>query len=454
MARADLFNFIQTEKIMRQTYTGQIYLPERGGIGRIYADIVIEERHRDEMAITSHPVEQGATITDHAYKKPSSIIIRGGVTDSKAMRNGLATVGTVQNTLDRPPLSPRDFYEKLLQLQAKREPFDICTLWRLYRNLLVKSLSVASDPNSENCLTFTAECQEVQIVQNAFANSQNHYATIPAPPERHLFKHTEPLLERGLLKLMPYLNGTGTWTAEGQARARQVDISRLPNVHVGSGLPKEIDPQKYTLEELHLLMMQASNLGLSLGGLSRRDFLGNVYRRAPELLFSVESTPRSLLPEKIQPYADLLFDGEWLYWRQEGRNASWPAYSGKEQFWRNKLFGVEYQKMKDEGPIPEGRYNVPQARFQVLPVNDIEQKNKSLVGRGTWPGWHKSWGAQRVWLEPMPETDRYGRDGFSIHGGTEPGSAGCIDLVERMPYFAYKFLCYRQDMMLEVIYVG
>lgn len=52
------------------------------------------------------------------------------------------------------------------------------------------------------------------------------------------------------------------------------------------------------------------------------------------------------------------------------------------------------------------------------------------IGRGAWPGGTDSWGTQRAFLNPSPGTNTFGRSGFSIHGDTSPGSAGCIDLCD------------------------
>ena len=40
------------------------------------------------------------------------------------------------------------------------------------------------------------------------------------------------------------------------------------------------------------------------------------------------------------------------------------------------------------------------------------------------------------WLAPHANTQTFGRDNFSIHGGSDPGSAGCIDLMSEMDDFA------------------
>ncbi len=136
------------QKLMSQNATPVLVRPERS-IGGLYPDVVVEEQHTDELEITEHPVEQGAAIHDHAYKKPMTVSIRAGVTDAKAGGGEKPSV---------------EFYDKLLELQAKREPFDIITGKRKYSNMLVKSLSVLTGADTENCLMFTAECQEVIIV--------------------------------------------------------------------------------------------------------------------------------------------------------------------------------------------------------------------------------------------------------------------------------------------------
>lgn len=136
------------QKLMSQNKTPVLVRPQRS-IGGLYPDVTIEEKHTDDLEITEHPVEQGAAVHDHAFKKPEAVSIRSGVTDAKKSGG------------ERPS---QEFYDKLLELQAKREPFDIITGKRKYKNMLIKSLFALSDPENENCLIFTAECQEVIIV--------------------------------------------------------------------------------------------------------------------------------------------------------------------------------------------------------------------------------------------------------------------------------------------------
>jgi hypothetical protein len=127
-----------------------VLIQPRRGIAELFPDVVIEESHEDSLEITEHPVEQGAAVNDHAFKKPETVTIRAGVSDSNASGNDKAA---------------REFYDKLLDLQKAREPFDIVTGKRLYKNMLLESISVVTDADTEHCLVFTAECREVILVR-------------------------------------------------------------------------------------------------------------------------------------------------------------------------------------------------------------------------------------------------------------------------------------------------
>jgi hypothetical protein len=121
-----------------------VLIRPRRSIGGIEATITIEESAEDTLEITKHPVQNGAAITDHAYKNPSEVTIRA-MWDSNTK-----------------PLT--EIYKDLLALQASREPFDVITGKRKYSNMLFKSLSQTTDAATENCLSITATLAEIRIV--------------------------------------------------------------------------------------------------------------------------------------------------------------------------------------------------------------------------------------------------------------------------------------------------
>lgn len=190
--------------------------------------------------------------------------------------------------------------------------------------------------------------------------------------------------------------------------------------------------------------------GFPVDSMSEEEFLPHVRIVSPELFNRTFPFRPKVCFMSVPRRAQLFFDGKTLFWLEEGDSTSWPAYSGRESYWRNNRFAPEDQKAVNLGPLPEGTFLVPQSRFQERP-DDLWISFKGIVGGGTWPGGYDSWGDQRVWLEPQTG-DMYGRDNFSIHGGTVPGSAGCIDLVDSMPAFAARFRAYGKDMVLMVKY--
>lgn len=47
-------------------------------IGGFAAEVTVREQHADDLTITTHPVERGAPITDHAFKMPAQLTIEAG----------------------------------------------------------------------------------------------------------------------------------------------------------------------------------------------------------------------------------------------------------------------------------------------------------------------------------------------------------------------------------------
>ena len=113
--------------------------------GEIVANVVVDEAANDTLTITKQPVQQGASITDHAYKEPT-------------------TFNTTIFFRDNAEKSLSKIYQDLLDLQVSREPFDIVTPKRIYRNMLIAMLSQTTDKNTENVLKITASFQEVILV--------------------------------------------------------------------------------------------------------------------------------------------------------------------------------------------------------------------------------------------------------------------------------------------------
>jgi hypothetical protein len=142
-------------------------------IGPFTAQVTIDEVHTDELEITEHPVEMGASIADHAYKRPAEVTIRCSWSNSPTADGFVAglvgavtgTVSGVSSLLSGQSLGQvREVYQNLLQLQEQRIPFDVLTGKRNYSNMLVKTLRQETNKDTENSLMITATLRQVIIV--------------------------------------------------------------------------------------------------------------------------------------------------------------------------------------------------------------------------------------------------------------------------------------------------
>lgn len=138
-------------------------VPKR--IGTIQIGVELEETHLDELQITEHPVEKGAEINDHAFKRQPELTLKCGWSNSQIA----ALTGTLQSIFEGGELPTADYvstvYSQLLALQETRQPFDVVTSLRIYRDMLFKSLSVTKDQKTGAALNVTATLKQIRIVQ-------------------------------------------------------------------------------------------------------------------------------------------------------------------------------------------------------------------------------------------------------------------------------------------------
>lgn len=130
-------------------------------IGLIIPNVVISEKHSDTLEITEHPVETGAPVSDHAYKRPPEVVMEVGFSGGGSLLDFVDT-SSLGLTLG---LSPRETYQQILDLQASRIPFDVVTGKRLYSNMLIRAIEVDTDRTSENVLMAALTLRGVIITQ-------------------------------------------------------------------------------------------------------------------------------------------------------------------------------------------------------------------------------------------------------------------------------------------------
>ena len=126
----------------------------------LFADVTIEEKHKDELQITEHPTEVGSSISDHAYKDAPEVTMKVGWSESAGKLNGM-----VGDTMLGGTLGLVGIYETLQQLQNNKVLLVVSTGKRLYTNMLIKSLANTTEMSSENALMIDITFKKVNIVQ-------------------------------------------------------------------------------------------------------------------------------------------------------------------------------------------------------------------------------------------------------------------------------------------------
>ncbi|WP_334470457.1 phage baseplate protein [Arsenophonus sp. PmNCSU2021_1] len=126
----------------------------------------ISEKHHDTLEITEHPVELGAEIADHAYKRPAEV----------TMEVGFSSGGSLLDFWDTSKLgisvglSAPEIYQQILALQASRQPFDVITGKRKYQHMLIRAIEVTTDKHTETVLMAILTLRELNITQTQTLN--------------------------------------------------------------------------------------------------------------------------------------------------------------------------------------------------------------------------------------------------------------------------------------------
>lgn len=133
-------------------------------LGSLTAAVTISEKHEDDVEITEHPVEVGAQISDHAYVLPSIVTLTVGWSASPASASLTDLKGKLFGATPSTLSQPKEVYAKLLDMRAKLELLTVVTGKRTYKNMMIRSLQVTTDKDTENVLVVVARLQQIFFV--------------------------------------------------------------------------------------------------------------------------------------------------------------------------------------------------------------------------------------------------------------------------------------------------
>lgn len=142
---------------------------------QIAFDATVTEQHESKLTITEHPVEAGASVSDHAQKEPDAITINGIVSQHPILLNA---------DTNTPPAIPggdpqnrvQQAFDEFQRLQDVAALLAVTTEIRVYKDMMIESISVARDSTKRYIL-------DIGLGLRAFRRASVRTVDAPEPIE-------------------------------------------------------------------------------------------------------------------------------------------------------------------------------------------------------------------------------------------------------------------------------
>jgi len=134
-------------------------------IGAIKIDGVINESTQRKMRITTNPIENGATISDHIIEEPLRYVMKGTITDTPLGAAAFtelagsvidAATGIFGKSESSGTTRSNQAYQELVKLMKARESITVETKLEKYEDLLFESITINTNVSNSNGISFTA----------------------------------------------------------------------------------------------------------------------------------------------------------------------------------------------------------------------------------------------------------------------------------------------------------
>lgn len=136
-------------------YNSLIYC--KTNIGGYFFDGIININHTRELEITENPVETGASIVDHSYVKPATIMMDVLMSDVHRSIYPGQFDGAKSRSLAA--------WDVLNKIQSSRIPCSVFTPLGLYNNMLVSSIEATEDASTVHALSAKVTLREIPIAR-------------------------------------------------------------------------------------------------------------------------------------------------------------------------------------------------------------------------------------------------------------------------------------------------
>jgi len=168
---------------------------DRGG-SDLAVDVVVSEKHTEQVELTKHPIEQGANPTDHARVLPVRYQVEGLFTNTPLSQVDRDARGVVADASSTGAPGAAGYSQQALgalrKLKDDRRTVALETTLRSYSNMVLVSLEVPRDSKTTDAVRFTAAFEEVRFVASEVAR-----ATVLNRPKRKPTKKVDQTKKQG-----------------------------------------------------------------------------------------------------------------------------------------------------------------------------------------------------------------------------------------------------------------
>jgi Dit-like phage tail protein len=144
---------------------------DEGSATTYFFDAVLAVDHGQEMRITEHPIQSGASISDHAYLLPNRVVLEIGMSDVMD-----SFVSGQYSDFNSKSVSA---YRKFKELQELRIPLTLTTRLDTYENMMIEDVRTRDDISTLHALRAHIRFRQIFVgrasvaVQSSRPNATN-----------------------------------------------------------------------------------------------------------------------------------------------------------------------------------------------------------------------------------------------------------------------------------------
>ncbi len=174
-----------------------------------FFDAVLRADHSSDLAITRHPVQSGANVSDHAYMLPGRLALDIGMSDAMDRYTADSYTSDASKSVSA--------FKTLEDLQQKRMPLQVVTRLKTYNNMLIKSIRPVEDFKTRHALRAVVEFEQI-IVGRIDRTTVSARPGITDTTERGTQQVSEP---SAALKAGNWVSrgASGSWSSRGRGAA-------------------------------------------------------------------------------------------------------------------------------------------------------------------------------------------------------------------------------------------